>query len=192
DAVLAEIGQAIDSDVIHTDNQNDIKIDSQKLQEKIGKINQSLKKEKLSKQQKKSLDKLEKEQLPKLKEYEQHLEILGNRNSYSKTDTDATFMRMKEDHMMNGQLKPAYNIQISTENQIITHYSTHQTSTDFTTLDSHLEGFEKAYQKQSKQVIADAGYGSEENYQFLENKRVEFFIPYNMYRIEQTRKHKKN
>ena len=192
DAVLAEIGQAIESDVMHTDNQNDIKIDSQKLQEKIGKINQSSKKEKLSKQQKKSLDKLEKEQLPKLKEYEQHLEILGNRNSYSKTDTDATFMRMKEDHMMNGQLKPAYNIQISTENQIITHYSTHQTSTDFTTLDSHLEGFEKAYQKQSKQVIADAGYGSEENYQLLENKRVEFFIPYNMYRIEQTRKHKKN
>lgn len=113
---MVEIGQAIESDVMHTDNQNDIKIDSQKLQEKICKINQSSKKEKLSKQQKKSLDKLEKEQLPKLKEYEQHLEILGNRKSYSKTDTDATFMRMKEDHMMNGQLKPAYNIQISTEN----------------------------------------------------------------------------
>lgn len=192
DAVLAEIGQAIESDIMHTDNQIDTKIDSQKLQEKIREINQSAKKEKLSKQQNKSLEKLEKAQLPKLKEYEQHLEILGNRNSYSKTDSDATFMRMKEDHMMNGQLKPAYNIQISTENQIITHYSTHQKSTDFTTLESHLDGFEKAYQKQSKQVIADAGYGSEENYQLLENKQVDFFIPYNMYRIEQTRKHKKN
>jgi hypothetical protein len=162
------------------------------LQEKIREINQSAKKEKLSKQQNKSLQKLEKEQLPKLREYEQHLEILGDRNSYAKTDTDATFMRMKEDHMLNGQLKAAYNIQISTENQIITHYSTHQTSTDFTTLKSHLEGFEKNYQKQSKQVVADAGYGSEENYQLLEGRQIDFFIPYNMYRIEQTRKHKKN
>ena len=192
DAVLAEIGQAIESDIMHTDNQAETKVDSQKLQEKIREINQSEKKEKLSKQQNKSLQKLEKEQLPKLREYEQHLEILGDRNSYSKTDTDATFMRMKEDHMLNGQLKAAYNVQISTENQIITHYSTHQTSTDFTTLKSHLQGFSKAYQKQSKQVVADAGYGSEENYQLLEDEQIDFFIPYNMYRIEQTRKHKKN
>ena len=192
DVVLAEIGQAIETDLMHTDNQIDTKIDSQKLEEKIQAINKNSKSEFLNKKQKKVVQKLENEQLPKLKEYEQHLEILGSRNSYSKTDTDATFMRMKEDHMLNGQLKPAYNIQISTENQIITHYSTHQTSTDFTTLEPHLEGFKDAYQKQSNQVIADAGYGSEENYQLLENKDVEFFIPYNMYRIEQTRKHKKN
>ena len=192
DVVLAEIGQAIETDRMHTDNQIDTKIDSQKLEEKIQAINKNSKSEFLNKKQKKVVQKLENEQLPKLKEYEQHLEILGSRNSYSKTDTDATFMRMKEDHMLNGQLKPAYNIQISTENQIITHYSTHQTSTDFTTLEPHLEGFKDAYQKQSNQVIADAGYGSEENYQLLENKDVEFFIPYNMYRIEQTRKHKKN
>jgi len=100
-------------------------------------------------------------------------------------------MRMKEDHMMNGQLKPAYNIQISTENQIIIHFSTHQTPTDITTLEPHLKGFENAYKKQSNQVIADAGYGSEENYQLLENKKVNFFIPYNRYRVEQTRKYKK-
>ena len=192
DAVLAEIGQAIESDIMHTDNQNETKIDSQKLEEKIQAINKNTKAEFLTKQQKKAVQKLEKEQLPKLKEYEQHLEILGDRNSYAKTDSDATFMRMKEDHMMNGQLKPAYNIQISTENQIITHYSAHQKSTDFTTLEPHLIGFEDAYKKQSKQVVADAGYGSEENYQLLKNKQVDFFIPYNMYRIEQTRKHKKN
>ena len=191
-AVLSEIGQAIESDIMHTDNQNETKIDSQKLEKKIQAINKNTKAEFLSKQQKKAVQKLEKEQLPKLKEYEQHLEILGDRNSYAKTDNDATFMRMKEDHMMNGQLKPAYNIQISTENQIITHYSAHQKSTDFTTLEPHLIGFENAYKKQSKQVIADAGYGSQENYQLLNNKQVDFFIPYNMYRIEQTRKHKKN
>jgi hypothetical protein len=89
------------------------------------------------------------------------LEILGKRNSYSKTDPNATFMRMKEDHMKNGQLKPAYNPQISTENQFITHVSIHQKPNDTTTLESHLDGFEQAYQKQSKEVVADAGYGSE-------------------------------
>ncbi|MGE6357091.1 IS1182 family transposase, partial [Flavobacterium sp. NPDC079362] len=188
DAVLADIGQAIESDIMHTDNQTDTKVDSKKLEEKIHEINQSEKKQKLSKQQNKSLQKLEKEQLVKLKEYEKHLEILGDRNSYSKTDTDATFMRMKEDHMGNGQLKAGYNIQISTENQIITHYSTHQTSTDFTTLKTHLEGFKSNYGKQSAKVIADAGYGSEENYQLLEDKEIDFFVPYNMYRIEETRK----
>ena len=69
---------------------------------------------------------MEKEQLVKLKEYEAHLDTLGQRNSYSKTDTDATFMRMKEDHMKNGQLKAGYNVQVSTENQIITHYTIQQ------------------------------------------------------------------
>jgi hypothetical protein len=99
---------------------------------------------------------------------------------------------MKEDHMKNGQLKAAYNVQISTENQIITHFSVHQKSTDTTTLESHLEGFKDAYNKNSKQIIADAGYGSEENYQLLNKQEVDFYIPYNMYRIEQSRKHKKN
>jgi len=192
DSVLKDIGQAIESDLIETDSKEQLEIDSQKLEEKIQAINQNAKAELLTKKQKKVVEKLEKEQLSKLKEYEKHLEILGDRNSYSKIDTDATFMRMKEDHMMNGQLKPAYNIQISTENQIITHFSLHQKSTDFTTLEGHLAGFKKAYGKDSKQVIADAGYGSEENYQMLDQTETEFFIPYNMYRIEQTRKHKKN
>lgn len=192
DSVLKDIGQAIESDLIETDNKEQLEINSQKLEEKIQAINQNAKAELLTKKQKKVVEKLEKEQLSKLKEYEKHLEILGDRNSYSKIDTDATFMRMKEDHMMNGQLKPAYNVQISTENQIITHYSVHQKSTDFTTLESHLDGFKNAYNRDSKQVIADAGYGSEENYQLLNEKEIEFFIPYNMYRIEQSRKHKKN
>jgi transposase len=192
DSVLSEIGRAIESDAVFVENQEVKNIDSKQLEEKIDAINKNIKTESLNKLQKKAVKKLAEEQLPKLKGYEQHLDILQDRNSYSKTDTDATFMRMKEDHMMNGQLKPAYNAQISTENQIITHYSIHQKSTDFTTFEPHLKGFEKAYNKQSKIIVADAGYGSEENYQILENKEVEYYIPYNMYRMEQTRKHKKN
>jgi hypothetical protein len=138
--VLSEIGQAIESDLMHTQNQEDIAIDSQKQEEKIQAINQNTKTVFLSKKQEKTIEKPEKEQLPKLQEYEKHLENLGDRNSYPKIETDATFLRMKEDHMKNGQLKEAYNVQIITENQIITHFSVHKKSIDFTTLESHLEG----------------------------------------------------
>lgn len=95
--------------------------------------------------------------------YEQEV-LLGERNSYSKTDTDATFMRMKEDHMLNGQLKPAYNIQISTSNQFIVNYTIHPNPTDTTTLKAHLEQHETSFGKVPKTLTADAGYGSEENF----------------------------
>src|SRR5690606_18524313 len=71
--------------------------------------------------------------------YEEQEKILLERNSYSKTDPDATFMRMKEDHMGNGQLKPAYNVQISTSNQFIVNYTLHPNPTDTTTMAAHLE-----------------------------------------------------
>ena len=64
---------------------------------------------------------------------------MGDRNSYSKTDLDVAFMRIKEDHMPNGPLKPGYNVQISTENQIIVNYTLHQNPTDTKTLQPHLE-----------------------------------------------------
>lgn len=73
-----------------------------------------------------------------LQENEKHLETMGERNSYSKTDPDATFMRMKEDHMKNGQLKLGYNLQISTENQFITNYAFYHNPGDTLTLTSFL------------------------------------------------------
>lgn len=166
------------------------KINSEELKEKLSELNKKLKEP--AKKVAKELQKLQEEHLPKLEKYEKDLEILGDRNSYSKTDPDATFMRMKEDHMKNGQLKPAYNPQISTENQFITHVSIHQKPNDTTTLESHLDGFEKAYQKQSQEVVADAGYGSEENYEMLENKNITAYIKYNYFHKEQKSKMKKN
>ncbi|WP_445321884.1 hypothetical protein [Paenibacillus sp. FSL H8-0048] len=65
---------------------------------------------------------LRKDLLPRLLKYEQYEQVLGYRNSFSKTDPDATFMRMKEDHMLNGQLKIGYNLQIGTESQFIVAY----------------------------------------------------------------------
>ena len=99
----------------------------------------------------------------KLDEYERHLEVLGERNSYSKTDPDATFMRMKEDAMNNGQTKPGYNVQISTENQFITNYGIYWRPTDTGTLIDYLESFNDRYGRQSTEIVADSGYGSEQN-----------------------------
>jgi len=82
---------------------------------------------------------LRKDFLPRLKSYEHHQEVLGERNSYSKTDPDATFMRMKEDHMKNGQLKLGYNLQIGTEDQFIVGYSLHQRPTDTRCMKPHLK-----------------------------------------------------
>ena len=91
-----------------------------------------------------------------------------NRNSYSKTDTDATFIRMKEDYMKNGQLKPAYNIQISTQNQsIFTLWKIYQDRTDTATYPDHLQKYQGAYGVFPAEVVADAGYGSEKNHKLL-------------------------
>jgi hypothetical protein len=70
-------------------------------------------------------------------------------------------MRMKEDHMRNGQLKPGYNLQIATNNQFILSYSLHHNPTDTTTLKSHLEQFKNLYNSYPEIITADAGYGSE-------------------------------
>lgn len=165
-------------------------IDSDSLKKRLSELNKKLKEPTTS--QAKELKKLQDKHLPKLEEYEQKLAILGKRNSYSKTDTDATFMRLKDDHMQNGQLKPAYNVQISTENQFITQASIHQKPTDTTTLQSHLDDFESAYQVQSKEVVADAGYGSEENYEILKNKGITSYVKYNYFHKEQKRTFQKD
>lgn len=116
-----------------------------------------------------------------LKSYQEKEAILEGRNSYSKTDKDATFMRMKEDHMGNGQLKPAYNVQISTSDQIIAHYSIHQNPTDTLTLKSHLETFQQELGVKPKELVADAGYGSEENYDYLASNQIEAYVKDNYF-----------
>ena len=83
----------------------------------------------------KSIETLE-SYISRLKMYNNHLFKMGTRNSYSKTDNDATFMRMKEDHMKNGQLKPAYNIQAGIDSSYITWIGAFSNPTDTNTLKS--------------------------------------------------------
>lgn len=160
-------------------------IDSAKLSQTIETINEVLKEKKISSKVRQKLNYAKKNWPANLEKYKKQEAILEQRNSYSKTDTDASFMRMKEDHMKNGQLKPAYNLQISTNNRFILHYSTHPNPTDTKTLKSHLQGFEESYHKTPKELVADAGYGSEENYHLLQSKKIKPYVKYNYFRKDQ-------
>ena len=163
-------------------------INSKELKEKIKDLNA---KEKQSREQKKQVKELVKHQA-KLEEYEQHLDTLGNRNSYSKTDPDATFMRMKEDHMGNGQLKPAYNIQISTEDQFVTNFGVFQNPGDTSTFTDYVDSFEEKYDRQSSEIVADSGYGSEHNYDYMESKGIGNYVKFSYFHKEQKRSFKNN
>ena len=96
----------------------------------------------------------------KQQEYDAHLTILGTRNSYSKTDPDATFMRMKEDHMKNGQLKPAYNLQLAVQSDYIIGLGLFPNPTDTRTLIPFLTALESEYGRLADHIVADAGYDS--------------------------------
>ena len=130
--------------------------------------------------------------LDKLKEYNHKLHVCADRNSYSKTDPDATFMRMKEDAMQNGQLKPAYNLQHGVDSEYITWLNLSSRPTDTRTLIPFLEDMEEHLPFKYQEVVADAGYESEENYLFLEgNGQIAYIKPQN-YEISKTRKYRKD
>lgn len=128
----------------------------------------------------------------KMREYESSLEILGNRNSFSKTDNDATFMRLKEDAMNNGQTKPAYNLQIATENQYITNFDLYSNPTDTLTFKPFMQEFKWRHGRQPKTVTADSGYGSLENYEFIEEEDMVGYVKYNWFHKEQHRPFKED
>ena len=186
--------------------EQDLETVAQKIEEKVEKLTEEIEKETDSQirkekrqkrtQWKKPLKLIRENFLPRLATYKEQNEIFGDRNSYSKTDKDATFMRMKEDHMKNGQLKPGYNVQMGTENQFVIFYSIHQRPTDTRCFIPHLEKLASTSIPMPKTVIADAGYGSEENYVYAigdeKEPRFDFLIPYGSYIQEQTRKYKKD
>jgi transposase len=166
-------------------------IDVEKLKEAARKINERLRQQTDDKELKTAKKKLESDFIPRLEKYEKYEKIFNGRNSFCKTDTDATFMRMKEDHMLNGQLKPGYNVQMGTENQFIVGYSIHQRPGDTACMIPHLKQVKDQLGTLPKKIIADAGYGSEENYQYLENENLENYVKFNTFHKEQKRSWRK-
>ena len=168
------------------DNAN---INSETLKTTAEMINDKLITEPKNKVLKKAKRQLEKDYIPRMEKYEQQERDLVGRNSLSKTDKEATFMRMKEDHMRNGQLKPGYNVQIGTENQFIIGFSVHQTAGDTTTMQEHIERVKSRIKSDFPiNVIADAGYGSEENYEYLERHGHGNYVKYNTFHKEVSKK----
>lgn len=161
------------------------------------KLNNGLEKQKSQEEKtkdkkvKKIINKINKDFKPRLEKYNKDLEIIGdNRNSYSKTDKDATFMHMKEDHMRNGQLKPGYNIQVGSCNGFVVNWSTHQNRNDNGTLIPHYERYKRFFGKLPDSTTADSGYGNQENYEFLKNNHIENYVKYPLFHKEQTQKFK--
>jgi hypothetical protein len=197
-------------------------LDSGKLEAKIQELNQRLKAqmdkpdasqgealplaEKPSKEKKKrgkrgktrlqkaqaALKKLEADCLPRQRKYEDQERKLAGRNSYSKTDVDATFMRMKDDYMKNGQLKAGYNLQMGTEGQFVVGFSVHQRPGDTGCLVPHLQGVKARLGRLPKNVVTDSGYGSEENYAYLNAEQVGNYVKYNTFGKEQRPRYKPN
>ena len=167
-------------------------IDSEKIEKRMRELNERLRKDPKDKKLLKVLRKLERDILPRQKKYEEQEKKLGDRNSYSRTDEDATLMRMKGEARGKVWPKPGYNIQMGTENQFVVGYSVHQRSGDYGCLIPHLERVKEQLGRLPNNVIADGGYGSEENYDYLENSEVGAYVKYNTFHREQTRKYKDN
>ncbi len=130
--------------------------------------------------------------LERWKGYEEQLATMGEgRNSYSKTDPDATFMRMKEDHMRNGQLKPGYNVQIAVNSEYITGLEVFSERSDVKTLKPFMRRMERFHQGRYEEVVADAGYESLENYLYLESNGQLCFIKPTNYDQKKSSKFKK-
>ena len=160
--------------------------------ERVERIREKVDADNLSKEERKALKQMETDAVPRMNRYKEQLETMGSRNSYSRTDPDATFMRMKEDAMLNGQLKPGYNVQISTENQFITNFGIYQRPADTLTMISYLESFKTRYGMQSEEIVADSGYGSEENYEYMFRNGMTPYVKYNMFHVEQRRAYRNN
>ena len=165
-------------------------LDADQVRKTIDTINEAIKDKPVDKKMKQKLNYAKRNWPDNMAKYKKQEDILGKRNSYSKTDPDATFMRMKDDPMMNGQLKAAYNWQISTSNQYIVNYDIYPNPTDTLTLPHHLDQYKKLYDTSPDVIVADSGYGSEENYEKMESEQIEAYVKYNYFHMEQKAKGK--
>jgi len=125
--------------------------------------------------------------LEKQTKYNAYNATFGNRRSFSKTDKDATFMRMKEDHMKNGQLKAAYNIQLAVNSGYIVGNMACSDRNDVNALIPFLKTLSRSLRKKFHNIVADAGYESEEAYGFLQEHGYTSYIKPQNYEKKKTK-----
>ena len=130
--------------------------------------------------------------IAKYKQYIADIHICGDRNSYSRTDHDATFMHMKEDHMRNGQLKPGYNVNVATSNEFIIGTYISPDRSDVQTLIPFMEQLTTTYDSHViGKTVVDSGYESEENYCWFEqHPEMELYVKPSNHEIMKTKKYR--
>lgn len=181
DADLEELGESSQEDM-----------NSERLKQKIDALSERLRQKRQPTRREASImRKLEGDCLPRLEKYEQQEELLAGRSSCSSTDPDATGMMMKEDRGIDKPWpKPAYNLQAGTEGQFIVGFSVHDRPGDTTCLIPHLESVRQGLGRLPGKIVADAGYGSEENYSYLEQHHLENYVKYSNFYQETHRQRK--
>lgn len=174
-------------------------ISSEKIKEQVKRLNRILEgqKEKENRGDKETLAKIKKVEkvkkeieenhLPKLEKYEEQEKILKGRNSYSKTDTDATFLRDKKD-----QLVPAYNVLAGSENQVIVNYTIHQTASETEVLPGHIRRLKERTGRVPSALVGDSAFGSQENYEYIEREHIGNYLKYHTYHYEKTKKYRED
>ena len=161
-------------------------VTAEKIRQTVEELNQRLRETPEDRSLKKVVKTLEEKHLPRLEKYEEQEKLLDGRNSYSKTDPDASSLRMKEDRAARKPLaRPAYNVQMGTEGQFVVGYSVHQQADDTSCFIPHMQQQVFPQGKKFKNGSGDAGYGSEENYAFLEKEGMGNFFQYNTFYQEQ-------
>lgn len=161
---------------------------SEDVKEQLNTLNQILEKTIPSPHTRQALKEINTTLLPKLEKYEQQEQTLAGRNSYAKTDPDATVFRTKDD-----QLVPAYNVLFGTQRQFILNYSFHQRkASENDGLPAHVKRFHHLLGRYPALMMGDSTYGSEENYALLAAKGIGNFLKYNTFHLERTKRYQNN
>lgn len=178
---------------VGADKEISVVLNSAGVNEHLLKLRELIKQKAEEKEQQKQLMRLEKklgEEQAKLCKYEEQERLLDGRNSYSRTDVDATAFRMKDERLL-----PAYNVQHTTEGQYIVNWTVEQRASDAPTLPRHLDKMQERQEglpvPEKQKLSGDAGYGSEENYADIEARQMEAYVKYPSYYQEHSGELKK-
>ena len=182
----AEQKQYGDQDLEETGS---IVVSPEAIEQQVQRLNKVIESTTASKQKRKatSLKKHLEQQGSKINKYETQRETAGKRSGYSKTDRDATGMRMK-----NQETLPGYNALAGSENQFIVNCSIHLNTNDGVCFKEHVEQLEQHSEVKPKAIMADCIFGTEENYELLEKSKIDNYLKFPSFHNEQKQSYQNN
>lgn len=172
------------------ENGNTSVVTKEAIEQKVSNLNKKIQavSDKSTKRKATAIKKKLQEAKKKINKYEEQIETAGQRSGYNKTDKDATAMMMKN----KVEVLPAYNVLAGSENQFITGMSVHQNSNDGTCFKEHLEQIAIQQPFKADRIIADSIFGTEQNYELLEENEIENYLKFPSYHAEQKKSYDEN